>query len=440
MDFNHDGLADIIAGGVILINKSNAIMPVLAPTSTSLTSSLNPSTVGASVTFTATVTSTTAGTITGTVNFLDGATQIGTGTVGAGGVATFATTALAQGSHSITAQYSGDTNYSGGTSTAITQVVNAAGGKAATTTSVASSLNPSTVGASVTFTATVTSTTAGTIAGTVNFLDGATQIGSGTLAAGIATFTTTTLTQGPHSITATYAGNSTYATSTSSAITQTVNAATRAATSITLVSTVNPSVYGNTVGMLATVSSTTPGNFTGTVSYYDGSTLLSSATIQPNGMSNLFTPDYNVGSNSVTAVYSGDSNYAASTSTAIVQTVKIAPTTTTLTGAPTSAAAGTSILFTATTTTSGTFPITGMVNLLDGGTTILPATIGAGGVTTFSTTTLAVGMHTITAQYVGNNDFSPSASSAISVNITSAGTFTVTANPTAVTVTASTPG
>ncbi len=144
--------------------------------------------------------------------------------------------------------------------------------------------------------------------------------------------------------------------------------------------------------------------------------------------------------NSVTAVYSGDSNYAASTSTAIVQTVKIAPTTTTLTGAPTSAAAGTSILFTATTTTSGTFPITGMVNLLDGGTTILPATIGAGGVTTFSTTTLAVGMHTITAQYVGNNDFSPSASSAISVNITSAGTFTVTANPTAVTVTASTPG
>ena len=311
---------------------------------------------------------------------------------------------------------------------------------APTTTVVTSSLNPSTVGASVTFSATVTSTTAGTITGTVNFLDGATTIGSGTITAGVATYSTTTLTQGPHTITAVYVGDTNYATSTSTAITQTVNASTKAATSTVVVSTVNPSVYGNTAGFNATVTSTTPGNFTGTVSYYDGATLLGSGPIQSNGKSDLFTPDFNVGANSITAQYSGDGNYAASTSPAIIQTVTIAPTTTTLTGSPTSAAAGTSIMFTATTTTSGTFAITGSVNLLDGGTTILPATIGAGGVTTFSTTTLAVGMHTITAQYVGNTDFVGSTSSAVTVNITSAGTFMLSANPSAVTITASTPG
>jgi hypothetical protein len=311
---------------------------------------------------------------------------------------------------------------------------------APTTTVVTSSLNPSTVGATVTFRATVTSTTAGTINGAVNFLDGATTIGSGTLAAGSATFATSTLTRGPHTITATYVGNASYGTSTSTAITQTVNAATKAGTSIVVVSTVNPSVYGNTVGMLATVTSTTPGNFTGSVSYYDGTTLLATEPIQTNGTSNLFTPDYNVGANSVTAVYSGDANYAASTSAAITQTVTIAPTTTMLSGSPTSAASGTSIQFTATTTTSGTFPITGTVNLLDGGAPLLSAPIGAGGVTTFATTTLSVGMHTITAQYVGNANFVGSSSSAVTVNITSVGTFTLSANPAAVTVKALTPG
>src|SRR6202789_3411179 len=89
----------------------------------------------------------TAGAITGTVTFLDGAASLGSGSVGAGGVATLMTSALTAGSHSITAQYGGDTNFAASTSPALTQVVNGAG-KASTTTAVASSLNPSTTGAS----------------------------------------------------------------------------------------------------------------------------------------------------------------------------------------------------------------------------------------------------------------------------------------------------
>ena len=69
---------------------------------TAVSSSKNPSTFGDSVTFTATVTGTT-GTPTGTVTFLDGSTTLGTATLDPGGIAAFSTSALAVGSHTISA-------------------------------------------------------------------------------------------------------------------------------------------------------------------------------------------------------------------------------------------------------------------------------------------------------------------------------------------------
>jgi hypothetical protein len=71
----------------------------------------------------------------------------------------------------------------------------------------------------VTFTATVTG---GNPGDTVEFFDGATPLGSGTLASGIATLTTSALAAGPHSITASYAATPTTAASTSSELTQTI--------------------------------------------------------------------------------------------------------------------------------------------------------------------------------------------------------------------------
>src|SRR5262249_52931876 len=132
-----------------------------------LASSANPSVVGQAVTFTATVAATApgAGTPTGTVTFRDGATVLGTGTLDAGGVASFAAAALAAGSHSITAAYGGDADFGVSTSAALSQAVN----QAATTTALASSPNPSTYGQLVTLTATVTVAApgAGTPTGTV---------------------------------------------------------------------------------------------------------------------------------------------------------------------------------------------------------------------------------------------------------------------------------
>src|SRR6266571_4749872 len=95
----------------------------------------------------------------------------------------------------------------------------------ATTTALASSSNPSVYGQGVTFTATVTSA-AGTPSGSVTFFDGATPLGPVTLnPTGIATFTTSSLVAGSHSITAVYAPSGNFLGSTSSPLTQTVTPA-----------------------------------------------------------------------------------------------------------------------------------------------------------------------------------------------------------------------
>jgi hypothetical protein len=191
---------------------------IVAASKTVVTSSINPSQFGQAVKFTAAVTSTASGTPTGNVTFKNGSTTLGTSPVSAG-KATLSTSTLTVASHSITAIYSGDSNFSGSTSAVLKQQVN----KAKTTTKVVSSLNPSNSGQTVTFTATVKSATTGTPSGTVNFMDGSTKLGSHALAGGTAAFTTTALTTGTHNITAVYVGNGNYATSTSTVLKQVVH-------------------------------------------------------------------------------------------------------------------------------------------------------------------------------------------------------------------------
>jgi hypothetical protein len=102
-----------------------------AATTSAVVASGNPSIWGQSVTFTATVsvTSPGAGTPTGTVTFKDGSTTLGTGTlqlVGSLDQATFSTTGLSVGSHTITAAYNTDGNFLSSTSAGINQQVNQA--------------------------------------------------------------------------------------------------------------------------------------------------------------------------------------------------------------------------------------------------------------------------------------------------------------------------
>jgi hypothetical protein len=270
---------------------------------TTLVSSANPSTVGHSVTFTATVTPSTA---TGSVQFLDGATALGTVTIASGSAALSLFT-LSVGAHSITAVYTGDGSDAASTSAALSQTVN----KIVSSVTVTSSLNPSTFGQAVTFTATLTPSTA---TGTVQFLDGATALGTATLSGGAAALSVSSLAAGSHSITAVYSGDASDATSTSAALTQTVNKAT---TTVALASSKNPQASGSSVTFTAAVS---PSAATGSVEFLDGTTVLGTVAIS-GGKAALALSSLSVGSHSITAVYSGDTNYLTSKSAAVTQSI-----------------------------------------------------------------------------------------------------------------------
>ena len=190
-----------------------------ATTVTTVSSSMNPSTFGSGVTFTARVSASTGPTPTGSVTFKDGSTTLGSGTL-SGGLTTLATKALAGGKHAITAVYAGNSSDAGSTSTVLTQAVT----KAATTTTVSSSQNPSTHGRSVTFTAIVTPPAGASLSGIVTFKDGSTTLGTLTVSTSThkAMLATSALSAGTHSITAVYNGNSNLNGSTSAVLRQTV--------------------------------------------------------------------------------------------------------------------------------------------------------------------------------------------------------------------------
>jgi hypothetical protein len=186
---------------------------------------------------------------------------------------------------------------------------------ATTSSSVMSSLNPSTYGQSVTLTATVTSS-GGIPGGTVTFRNGSTTLGTGTLKAGVATFTIATLTAGSNSITAVYAGSADFAGSTSAKLVQTVN---QAVTATFIISSMNPSTFGQSVTFTATVISS-GGTPTGTVTFEDGSTTLGTGTLS-SGEAKFTTSTLAVGTHSITAVYPGSTDFSGSTSPVLSQVV-----------------------------------------------------------------------------------------------------------------------
>src|SRR5438132_950770 len=394
---------------------------VVENTATTLASSVNPSTFGQSTTLTATVAKLTGATTPtgGTVTFLDGAATLGTATLN-NGTATLPVSSLTAGSHSLTASYGGVTNtFGSSTSSAVTQTVN----KSNTTTTLASSANPSVFGQSVTFTATVAAVLPGAgnppAGETVTFKDGANTIGTAnTNASGVATLTISSLSisGSPHSITASYPGNANFNLSTSSALLQTVNPAT---TTTSVGSSTNPSVFGQSVTFTATVSATAPGTGTpsGTVQFaIDGTNFGSPVTISGGSATSGATSSLSVGNHTITAAFTDtDNNYNNSTSGNFAQTVNQASTTTAVSSSLNPSVFGQSVTFTATVsvTAPGSGTPAGTVNFQVGGTTITgcgTAALNGSAQATCATTSLAVGNDTITAIYSGNANFNTSTS------------------------------
>ena len=258
--------------------------------------------------------------------------MIGSGTLNAAGQATLTTSALTVATHAITAVYGGDTNFTT-SSGSLSQVV----GHANTSVSLTASANPATVGAYVLFTATVVVTApgGGTPSGTVTFTDGSTRLGIVSVVAANGQITaklqTNTLSAGTHSIVATYSGSSGYAGSVSTTYVETINSS-QTATAVALGSSVNPSTLGQNVTLTATVTSSA-GTPSGSVTFYDGSTVLGSGNLSA-GVASLSTTGLSVGTHALTAVYSGSTSYAGSTSAMVNEVVNPLTTTTTLQASP----------------------------------------------------------------------------------------------------------
>jgi hypothetical protein len=190
-------------------------------------------------------------------------------------------------------------------------------GKSTTSTSLASSLNPSTYGQKVTWTATVTSSGSVTPTGTIKFTWSGHTIGSATLnGSGVATLTRSNLIAATYPLTAVYAGDAANLGSTSAVLNQVVLETTSRAS---LTSSPNPSTQGQAVTFTATISSPTviP---TGPVTFTVGTTVLGTAQLA-GGKAKLVISSLPVGSTKVTVKYNGDSNIAKS-SASVIQTVQ----------------------------------------------------------------------------------------------------------------------
>lgn len=408
---NFDVPENIELGASSLVVVANGIpsSPVsvtvgtLKSTSVALSPSLNPSAGGQAVIFTATVTG-LGGTPTGTVTFLDGVTRIGTGSLNSSGIATFTTTSLIVGAHLITASYGGDTNFTSGTSAAVSQTINGT----TPTVQLTSSLNPSTYNAAITLTATV-SGSGGTPTGTVAFFDGASWLASSTLTGGTAAFTSGALPIGSHTITAQYSGDTNFAAGISNAVAQAINAI---ATTTTLVSAPNPAAAGQAVTLTATVTSTPAA--TGNVTFYDGATSLGTSTLNGSGVATLTTSALASASHSLTAKYTGDSAHAASTSNAVTQLILGSKTASiAMSSSSNPATIGEPVTFTGT-VTGGSGTATGTLIFADGATTMGTSTLNAGGVATLTTSSLTIGSHSVTAQYSGDVNYATGTSAALS--------------------------
>ncbi|WP_341514125.1 Ig-like domain-containing protein [Rhodococcus qingshengii] len=255
--------------------------------------------------------------------------------------------------------------------------------------------------------------TGGADGDSVEFFDGATKIGAGALANGVATLAWTPTDVRTHSVTAKYLGNAKVATSTSSAVDVVVSEADKStATAITGPAS---AVAGESVTVEATVSPTPAG---GTVQFKDGATDLGGAvTVDANGKASL-TNSYAVGAHSIVAVYSGSGVYQ--TSTSAPHALTVAPvvveenTTTTLVG-PSTGSTGEALSFTASVSTGAAG---GTVQFKEGGRDLgSPVPVDASGKATTTPTFNVAGEYSITAVFSGSGNYLGSTSNAQTVNV-----------------------
>jgi uncharacterized protein (TIGR03437 family) len=351
-----------------------------------------------------------AGTPTGTVQFLNGATVLGTITL-SGSQATLTNPPAGA---SVTAVYSGDTNFNGASS--------ATGVSSSQSTlssvSITSSLNPTSLGQPVTFTITVSgSGSTSTPTGTIQLYDGTTLIATLTLSGAQATFSTASLGGGSHNIIAKYSGDSTFPTA------QGIYGQVVFATAtMTITATPLSAVYGSAITVTATVGpSTPPVGFSapgGQVNFTEGNTALGSATLS-SGTASFALPLLSVGTHVITGTYAGDGTWT-STARTVTVTITIASSMTNLSVALNQA--GQAVLTAAVSAVApGTGAPTGSVQFKDTLSGVVVATAPLSNGSAATNLAIAAANRPLAAFYPGDTNFQSSTSVSLPVAINGAG-------------------
>ena len=334
----------------------------------------------------------------GTITFAVDGTSVGTVAL-TNGQASWAISALVSGAHSVTASYSGDTNFLAGNAAPVT--ITAA--KSATTVTLTPSATSLTYPAAFTATASVAQTLS-TVApsGSVTFLVDGSAVSTVAISSGTATLPPLVLAGGNHTVSASYTGDSSYLAESASAVTVTVK---KPAAAPAVHPSPTPAVVGTVINAVATVAGVSGGSTpTGKVTFYldgvnSGNLLLSGGTVT------YPISGASVGKHTVAIQYNGDLNYVGSTSSAASFTITKASTTVGLTSSASPASVGSTVIFTATVsqTVSGVVP-GGTVQFTVDGVAQTPVTM-TGGAATLSLSTLAAGSHSIGAVYSGDANY-----------------------------------
>jgi Bacterial Ig-like domain (group 3) len=410
------------------------------PTTTTLSASPPTSaSYGTPVTFTATVSDSDSSVPTGTVAFKDGNTVLAAtqplSLVSGHYQATFTTsTPLSVANHTIAAVY----NAPSGFATSNDDLSYTVNGVGTSTTLTASPASPEPAGQSVTFTATVSDTDSSVPTGSVTFEDNNNVVAATqplTLVSGNyqATFTTSTLSASTHPLTAVYNPPAGYASSTGSLSFTVTNTTTTLTASPS-----SPQGFGTPVIFTATVSDSDSSVPTGTVTFKDGSDVLAPNVALEN-VSGTYEATYgptstlSVATHPLTAVYNPPAGYPSSTGS-LSDVVNAGSTTTSLAAAPLSPAIyGTSVTFTATVSDSDSSVPTGTVAFKDGSTVLAatqPLTLVSGNYqATFTTSSLSVATHSISAVYNPPTNYGGSTADFSYVVNGLSTTITLTASP-----------
>lgn len=397
--------------------------------------------VGDNVTFTANVgggTSTPTGTVTftdvvfdnlnpittnlGTVPVVNGQASVSTASLAAGSYNGGAD--IYRGSHFITATYNGDGTH---TAASMTRVQKVHWYSSTTALNVVS--NPTSFGTSLQLTATVSGPAgSGTPTAMLTFLDGNKVLGQQRLdASGSATMTVNGLTAGSHDLSAVYVGDTAFATSSADVQTTVTDG-----TTTTLGLSPNPSTYGQAVTMTATVAAADNGAGipTGSVTFTDGGNTLGTVPVDNTGTATLNSSSFSVGSHGITASFTGTNGWSNSASTPSTQQVNDG-TTTAVAGAPNPATFGSSVQFTATITAAdnGAGIPTGSVVFTIDGTAGSAVTVDGTGKATYSTSSLSVGSHTVSAAFTGTGGWQNSSGSGGNESVTDGTSTSVGSSP-----------